>query len=99
MNILIPLEEKNEDAQIANIGKEQGWVLIDLHEGKIQKMDFYDTWQEIDDFIECVVVKDKGDYTWPFFEQSIPVLEAFIQRDIEDIIEAFLFKELYEVTM
>ncbi len=68
-----------------------------LQEGTVQKIDFYDDWTTIEEFFDCVVVANKGDYVWPFMEQSIPVLEAPIQRTIDDVIEAFLFKELYEV--
>jgi len=71
-----------------------------LEEGKVQKIDFHEgEWQSIDEFFECVVVKSKDDYVWPFFEQSIPVLEAPFQDTIEEVMEAFLFKELYEVRM
>ena len=98
MLILLPLDSKEEEkAQLSNLDKVVVWGLVDLHEGKVQKIDFYENWESIEEMIECVVVADKGDYVWPFMEQSIPVLEAPIQRSIEDVIEAFLFKELYEV--
>jgi len=99
MLILLPLDGKNTDeSQLTNLDKVVAWGLVDLQEGKVQKIDFYTTWEEIEEFFDCVVVADKGDYVWPFMEQSIPVLEAPMQRSIEDVIEAFLFKELYEVT-
>ncbi len=99
MLILLPLDGRDADAsQLTNLDKVAAWGLVDLQEGKVQKMDFYETWEEIEEFMDCVVVADKGDYVWPFMEQSIPVLEAPMQRSIEDVIEAFLFKELYEVT-
>jgi hypothetical protein len=43
-----------------------------------------------------VVVTSKFDDIWQFQEESIPVLEAPTQRDIDDVIEAFIFKELYD---
>jgi hypothetical protein len=98
MLILLPLDGRDmEVSQLTNLDKVVAWGLVDLQDGKVQKIDFYATWEEIEAFFDCVVVADKGDYVWPFMEQSIPVLEAPIQRTIEDVIEAFLFKELYEV--
>ena len=100
MLILIPVKEKDENAKIEHILKNPFWAMITLEEGRVQKIDFYEgDWQEIDEFFDCVVVKSKDDYVWPFFEQSIPVLEAPFQNTIEEIMEAFLFKELYEVKM
>ena len=99
MLILLPLDSKEiESAQLVNLDKVDTWGLVDLQEGKIQKIDFFDDWTSIEEFFDCVVVVDKGDDVWPFMEQSIPVLEAPMQRSIDDVIEAFLFKELYEVT-
>ena len=98
MLILLPLDGKDaEEAKLTNLDKVVVWGLVDLQDGKVQKIDFFDDWTTIEAFFDCVVVADKGDYVWPFMEQSIPVLEAPMQRYIDDVIEAFLFKELYEV--
>ena len=98
MLILLPLDGKDTDeAKLTNLDKVVIWGLVDLQDGKIQKIDSFEDWTTIEAFFDCVVVVDKGEYVWPFMEQSIPVLEAPIQRTIEDVIEAFLFKELYEV--
>ncbi len=95
MLILMPLDKK--DGKLTNIDKVKVWAMYELQEGKIQEIKYFDDWQDIDEFIDCVVVADRRDYVWPFFEQSIPVLEAPTQREIDDVIEAFLFKELFEV--
>ena len=100
MKILIPVNEKNENAQIEHILKNKFWAMVTLEEGKVQQIDFYEgAWEDIDEFFDVVIVKDKNDYIWPFIEQSIPVLEAHSQETIEEIMEAFLFKELYEVNL
>ncbi len=99
MKILIPVNEKDENANIEHILKNKLWAMVTLSEGKVEKIDFYEgNWEEIDEFFDVVIVKDKNDYIWPFIEQSIPVLEAHSQTNIEEIMEAFIFKELYEVT-
>ena len=98
MLILLPLDGKEvEEAQLVNLDKVGAWGLVDLQEGKIQKVDFFDDWQEIEEFFECVVVVSQDDDIAAFVEDSIPVLEAQMQRSIDDVMEAYLFRELYEV--
>ena len=58
----------------------------------------YRTSQEITDEINTVVVKDPNDYVWPFLEQYIQVLVAPMQRSIDDILEAYMFKELHDLS-
>jgi len=100
MQILIPVKQKDNNSPLEHILKNKYWAMVTLEEGKVQKIDFYEgEWQSIDEFFDCVVVKSKDDYVWPFFEQSIPVLEAPFQDTIEEVMEAFIFKELYEVNM
>ncbi len=97
MFILIPMDKADKTAHIALVPEAKSWALIEIGEGKIKKISFYDNRMEIDEFIDSVVVKDKNDYVSEFFEESIPVLEAPVQKSIEDIIEAYMFCELFEV--
>ena len=100
MKFLIPTQQNNKDTKIEHILKNNFWALVTLENGKVQEINFYEgAWEEIDEFFDVVVVKDKNDYVWPFFEQSIPVLEAPFQNTIDEIMEAALFKELYEVKL
>ena len=101
MNILMPVSQKNGmDTKLEHILKNSFWAMVKLEEGKVQNITFYEgAWETIDEFFEVVVVKSKDDYVWPFFEQSIPVLEAPFQETIEEVMEAFIFKELYEVRL
>lgn len=99
MIILLPLTAKVEDeGQLVNLDKVAMWAFVDLQEGKVQKIEYLEDRSEYKEWIDVVVVASKHDYVWPFMEESIPVLEAPVQREVDDVIEAFLFKELYEVT-
>ena len=98
MLILLPLDsDKVEEAKLINLDKVVTWGLVNLEDGKIQRVDFYDDWEEIEEFFDNVVVVSQDDNIEAFVEQSIPVLEAQMQRSIDAVIEAFLFRELYEV--
>ncbi len=99
MNILLPLSSSSiDDAMLVNLDKVVSWGFFNLMEGRVQKFEFYDDRNDIKEMIDCVIVASKDDYIWPFMEESIPILEAPVQREIDDIVEAFLFKELYEIT-
>ncbi len=99
MIILLPLTAKAEDeGRLVNLDKVAIWAFVNLQDGKIQKIEYLEDRGEYSGWIDVVVVASKHDYVWPFMEESIPVLEAPVQREIDDVIEAFLFKELYEVT-
>ena len=97
MLILIPVNcNDEEEAQITLLQDVKKWALLDFKEGRVHKTTFFDTFEEIDDWIEVVIIKNQSEYVWNFEEQNIAVLVAPIQRYIEDIMEAFIFKELHD---
>ena len=100
MNILIPIDDSDiEEAKITLIDDVKYWILMDLVEGKIIQSEFYQTRNEINDWVDVVIVKSNKEYVWPFIEENIAVLVAPFQRSVEDIIEAFLFKELHDLNV
>lgn len=97
MFILIPVDSEARDATISMIADAKKWALVEADGGGVVDVTFYDDRDSIEEFIEAVVVKSKYDDVAPFFEESIPVLETPAPMDIDDIVEAFMFRELYEV--
>ena len=100
MNILIPVDDSDiEEAKITLIDDAKYWTLVELLEGKIVQSEFYQTRDEINDWVDVVIVKNNKEYVWPFIEKNIAILVAPLQRTVEDIIEAFLFKELHDLNV
>ena len=98
MNILIPVDDSDiDEAQISPIDDLQYWLLLEITQGKVVQSEFYQTREEISDWVDVVIVKNQQEYIWPFMEEGIAVLVAPLQRYIDDIIEAYLFKELHEI--
>jgi len=98
MNILIPVDDSDfEQAKISSFDDVNYWLLINLTEGKVISSQFYQSKDEISDFVDVVIVKSQEEYVWPFMEEGIAVLVAPTQKYLEDIIEAYLFKELHEI--
>ena len=99
MNIIIPVDENNyEDATITSLDDMTYWLYIEFDEGKVQKYSFHKSKDEITSWIDIVIVKNNKEYVWPFMEEGIAILTAPIQRSVEDIMEAYIFKELHELT-
>lgn len=100
MKIIIPFDSDDlEEAQIASVTDASHWLCFEMNEGKAQNETFYNSWEEIEDFIDIVIVKDQSEYVWPFMEKNIAVLVAPMQRYFEDIVEAYIFKELYDLNI
>ncbi len=98
MTVLIPLNTKHRyDSVITSIDECKAWAFIQLEEGKVVKCDFHKNKDDIKSWIDCIIVINSQEYVWQFIEDGICVLVAPIQKSIDDIIEAFLFKELHDI--
>lgn len=75
------------------------WIYFEMIDGKPSEPIIYKEWQQIEDGFDIVIVKNQNEYIWPFMEQGIAILVAPMQRYFEDIVEAYIFKELYDVTI
>jgi ABC-type Na+ transport system ATPase subunit NatA len=97
--ILLPLDDSNiEEASLSPVAEVKEWLLIAFDEGRTISQSSYKDYQEIKEPIDVVIVIGNGEYVWPFIEQNIAVLVAPVQRSVEDVLEAFLFKELHELS-
>lgn len=100
MNLLIPLDSnRRHEALLTTLDHSTDWAFIELEEGQIVDCKFYKDRKDIVDFIETVVVINEQEYVWQFQEEGIAVLVAPTQRSIDEIVEAFLFKELHDLNV
>jgi|LGVF01.2.fsa_nt_gb hypothetical protein len=95
MNILIPI---NNEKNLCSMEENSSWAVATLDEGQTQNLQFFKTREEINEFTEYVVVISKDEFVSDFFLEGIGILIAPMQRTIEDIVEAYMFRELHEVT-
>ncbi len=99
MLILLPLSEADaEKAKLVPMEEAKSWGLIEFEEGEMRKIDFYDDWEAIEEFIDYAIVARQGEPIWPFMEQNIFVLVAREGADIDEVLEGFKFKELHEAS-
>ncbi len=100
MKILLPMDsDDTQEGQLVSINDAKTWALIDLEAGQVVEIDYFDTKEEVNDWVDAVVVIGDFEPVMEFIEQQTMVLVAHTQRDIDDIVEAFLFKELHDLAI
>lgn len=98
MYVLVPLDCENvEEAKLTKLADVKIWGQLNIEEGELVEVNFSSEWEKFDNLSEAVVVGDDNEYVWPFMEYNMMVLVAHTQRYIDDIVEAFLFKELHDL--
>ena len=99
MLILMPLSSADRaNAKLVAMEEAKTWGLVTFDEGMMRKIDFYDDWEKIEDFIDYAIVAKQGEPIWPFMEQNVFVLVAREGADIDEVLEGFKFKELHEAS-
>jgi predicted Fe-Mo cluster-binding NifX family protein len=98
MLILIPVdgtdEKLSEITTIANLNK---WALVDFDEGMVKNISFYDDRNNTgSDWIDFIILENKFENYLDFMNEGMMVLIRREEQTIEDILEAFRFKELDE---
>ena len=100
MNFIVPVSHDNKkQANITLLEEVKYWAYIKMGEGEMSKCEFFATKEEIQEYVECVVVKNDKEYVWPFMEENIMVLVAPEQNSIEEIVSAYMFRELHDLNV
>lgn len=100
MNLMIPVDcNKRHEALITTQDAAEYFAFIELDEGQIASCNFYKDRNDIEAWVETVVVINEQEYVWQFMEEGMTVLVAPTQRSIDEIVEAFLFRELHDLNV
>lgn len=98
MYILIPMDDNDlEEARITTINEATVWVQLLVEEGRVVETNLNQDKDAFENQSQILVVKNDNEYVWPFIELGMMVLVAHIQRSVDDIVEAYLFRELNEL--
>ena len=98
MLIWIPVESSSELAsKVTKLMNVKEWALIDFDDGKIQSLTFYKSREDFTDWVDFVILLDKYESYIDFMNEGMMVLCVREEETVEEIIEAFKFKELDEV--
>jgi predicted Fe-Mo cluster-binding NifX family protein len=100
MKILLPMDsDDTQEGQLVAINDAKTWALIDLEAGQVVEVSYFDTKEDVNEWLDAVVVVGDYEPVMEFIEQQTMVLVAHTQRYIDDIVEAFLFKELHDLAV
>ena len=98
MKLLLPMDsEDTQEGVLVPIAEVKTWGLIDVEEGQVVEVRFFaDKEAALEEWPDAVIVSGDYEPVMEFIEQQMMVLVAHMQRSIDEIVEAFLFKELHE---
>jgi predicted Fe-Mo cluster-binding NifX family protein len=98
MLIWIPVDREDEKlAEIKTLVAVQKWALVDFDRGEVQSVKFFDKREDFSDWADFIILENKFESYIEFMNEGMMVLCVREEKSIEDIIEAFKFKELDEV--
>jgi hypothetical protein len=89
--------EDVQEASITKIDDAKVWAQLLIENGELVEVNHNTDRDGFERFSEAAVVISDNEYVWPFMEKSMLVLVAHTQRSIDDIVEAYLFKELHDL--
>ena len=98
MKLLLPMDsEDTQEGRLVPIADAKRWAIVDVEEGQVVEVVFHaDKDSAMEAWPGTVVVTGDFEPFMEFIEQQMMVLVAHTQRSIDDIVEAYLFKELHE---
>jgi hypothetical protein len=98
MYILLAMDsDEVQESSLTKLNDVKIWAQLLVEDGQLVEVNHSVDKDSFEHPSECVVVSDDNEYVWPFMEQNMMVLVAHTQRSIDDIVEAYLFKELHEL--
>ncbi|MDO9265897.1 MAG: hypothetical protein Q7U00_02325 [Sulfurimonas sp.] len=98
MYVLIPMDSDDiEEASLVKINDVKVWAQLLIEEGKVIEINHNIDKDAFENYSQAAIVIDDNEYVWPFMEQNMMVLVAHTQRSVDDILEAYMFKELHDL--
>ena len=98
MFIWIPVNNNHEaSAKITKVIDAKQWALVDFTDGEVKSTQFFENRENFKEWVDFVIVKDKYESSIEFMNHGMMVLCTRNEETIDEITEAFKFKELDEV--
>ena len=96
MLLLVPMDgDDTQESQLVKISEVKYWAVINVEEGRVVEINFYEDRSVIEDWLDAVIVINDFEPVMEFIDNQMMVLVAHTQRTIDDIVEAYLFRELH----
>ena len=98
MYLLIPMDGTDiEESKLTKVFDATVWAQVNIEEGSVKSIEHSEKFDGFANLSEAVVLISDGENPMPFLEYSMMPLVAHTQRYIDDIVEAYLFRELHDM--
>lgn len=100
MYIVVPMDSAEvQEAKLVSTNDAKVWAQILIEEGEVVEINHAKTFDGFENISEAVVLINDFENPMPFLEYSMMPLVAHTQRTIDEIVEAFLFRELHDMAV
>lgn len=100
MLLLLPMNgEDTQESELTGILTATHWATVEVEEGKVVEINFYTDRSQIDGWLDAVIVTNNYEPVMEFIDNQMMVLVAHTQHTIDDIVEAYLFRELHDLSV
>ena len=97
MRVLLPMDsDEVQEAKLVRALEAKIWAQMLIEDGEVVEILHNATYDAFDYPSDAVVLVDEVENPMPFIELSMTPLIAPMQRSIDDIVEAYLFRELHD---
>ena len=98
MLVAVPMDSTDvQEAKITSVLEAKTWAQLRIEEGELVEVLHSDTYDGFEKWSEVVVVSNDGEPVMDFINMSMIVLVAHTQKTIDEIVEAYLFRELHDL--
>ncbi|MDD2265833.1 hypothetical protein [Sulfuricurvum sp.] len=100
MLLLLPMNgDDTQGSELTGILSATHWATVEVEEGQVVEINFYTDRSEIEGWLDAVIVTGNYEPVMEFIDNQMMVLVAHTQRSIDDIVEAYLFRELHDLSL
>lgn len=100
MLLLLPMNgDDTQESELTGILNASHWATVEVEEGKVVEVIFFTDRSEIEGWLDAVIVTNNYEPVMEFIDNQMMVLVAHTQRTIDDIVEAYLFRELHDLAL
>jgi hypothetical protein len=98
MLVLVPMDSDNvQEAQITKVFDAKIWAQLRIEDGELVEVLHNEKFDGFENWSEAAVVCNDTEPVMDFMNLSMIVLVAHTQKTIDEIVEAYLFRELHDI--
>lgn len=100
MLLLLPINgDDTQESELVSINELVFWATVEVEEGRVIEINFYKERSGIEGLVDAVIVINNYEPVMEFIDEQMMVLVAHSQRTIDDVVEAYLFRELHDLAL